>query len=73
MSLRRRIVVGVTPTSDSGKSTIFRAICNLADVLTPAARKEKPTMRDAAKKHGSLIKFRQVCRVTQCGGDCTTR
>jgi hypothetical protein len=49
MSPHRRIVVGVTPTSHSGKSTIFRAICNLADVLMPAARKEKPAMRDAAK------------------------
>jgi hypothetical protein len=50
MSPHRRTVVGVTPTSDPGKSTIFRAICNLADLLTSLARKEKPARRDADKK-----------------------
>jgi hypothetical protein len=41
MSPDIRSVLGVTPTRDSGKSTIFWAICNLAEMVTPVARKER--------------------------------
>ena len=45
------------PPHDSGKSIIFGAICNLADVVTPVARKEKPATRDASEKDGSRSSF----------------
>ena len=35
----------------------------------PWPRKEK-AMRKCGQKYGSLIKFRQICRVTECGRDC---
>ena len=33
-------------------------------MVRPAAKKEKPALQDAVKKHGSLNKFRQICRFT---------
>ena len=41
MSPEIRSAVGVTPTRDSGKSTIFWAICNLAEMVTPMAEERE--------------------------------